>query len=59
MFFSVKVWDDKWHLQLVFVGHSGPVTSLALHPNGPNFMSASSDNTIRVWSLETCDEADM
>ena len=53
------MWDNRWHLQLVFVGHCQAVTSLALYPYGPNIMSASMDKTIRVWSLETCDEVDM
>jgi len=53
---SVKVWADEWHLQLVFVGHTGPVTCLAVYPFGMHILSAGSDHTIRVWSLETCDE---
>ncbi|CAH1779292.1 unnamed protein product [Owenia fusiformis] len=56
---SIKVWNDKWHLQLVFVGHDYTVTSLAIYPFGPCIMSSSLDNTIRVWSLETCDEVDI
>ena len=55
---SVKVWDDKWHLQLVFVGHEGVINSLVVYPYGPLIMSAGEDCTIRVWSLETCDEVD-
>ena len=56
--FAVKVWDQKWHLQLVFVGHFGAVSTLAVYPYGPLIMSASMDKTIRIWSLETCDEVD-
>ncbi|KAK2192806.1 hypothetical protein NP493_22g03013 [Ridgeia piscesae] len=55
---SIKVWDDQWHLQLVFVGHSGPVTSVMPFPYGPHVISSSLDCTIRVWSLETCDQVD-
>ncbi|XP_071957525.1 WD repeat-containing protein 97-like isoform X2 [Antedon mediterranea] len=56
---SIKVWNEEWHLQLVFVGHSTVVTALAVYPYGPNIMSASEDCTLRVWSLETCDEVDL
>lgn len=55
-FLSVKVWDEDWNLQLVFVGHVGPVTCLAVYPFGLHILSAGSDQTMRVWSLETCDE---
>ena len=54
----VKIWAENWHLQLVFVGHCAPITSLAYFPYGPMFMSASEDKTIRVWNLETCDQVD-
>ena len=56
LFLTVKVWDDEWNLQLVFVGHVGAVTALALYPFGVHILSAGSDHTVRVWSLETCDE---
>ena len=56
---SIKVWDPAWHLKLVFVGHRGPVMALAIYPYGPYIMSGSEDTTIRVWSLETCDEVDL
>jgi len=52
----VKVWDNEWNLQLVFVGHDGAVSCLALYPFGMHILSAGSDRTMRVWSLETCDE---
>ncbi|PIK43042.1 hypothetical protein BSL78_20096 [Apostichopus japonicus] len=56
---SIKVWDDGWDLRLVFVGHRGPVTALAIFPYGPSIMSGSEDCTIRVWSMETYDEVDL
>ncbi|XP_078609393.1 uncharacterized protein LOC144880786 isoform X1 [Branchiostoma floridae x Branchiostoma japonicum] len=55
---SVKVWDDNWGLRMVFVGHTGAITDLVVYPYGPFIISASQDCTIRVWSLETCDEVD-
>jgi WD40 repeat protein len=33
--------------------HEGPITSIALTPNGKYIVSGSSDNTIRVWDLES------
>nr|XP_026692602.1 WD repeat-containing protein 97-like isoform X1 [Ciona intestinalis] len=56
---SVKLWDDNFGIRLVFVGHHGPISSLSLYPQGPYIMSSSYDCTIRVWSLETCDEVDL
>ncbi|XP_075264138.1 uncharacterized protein LOC142356023 isoform X3 [Convolutriloba macropyga] len=44
-------------LSVVFIGHNDPVTALSVYPNGPFIISSSSDNSIRVWSLETSDEA--
>ena len=55
---AVKVWDNVWCVKMVFVGHSQSVSSLAIYPHGPLFISASRDCTIRVWSMETCDEVD-
>ncbi|CAK8684815.1 unnamed protein product [Clavelina lepadiformis] len=56
---SIKLWDEDFHIQLVFVGHHGPVSSLQLYPQGPYIMSTSHDASIRVWSLETRDEVDL
>ncbi|RDD47065.1 WD repeat-containing protein 97 [Trichoplax sp. H2] len=55
---SVKVWDNNYNLRLVFVGHSDEVTCLSSYPFGPYIVSGSRDTTMRVWSLETFDEAD-
>ncbi|XP_033626173.1 WD repeat-containing protein 97-like isoform X4 [Asterias rubens] len=56
---SIKVWDDAWHVLLVFVGHCAAITALCAYPYGPYIVSASQDCTLRVWSLETCDEVEM
>lgn len=59
LFVTVKVWDSKeWFLQMVFVGHTQSVTSLAVYPEGPAIMSSSKDKTVRVWNLDSCDEMD-
>ncbi|XP_078390449.1 WD repeat-containing protein 97-like [Cetorhinus maximus] len=55
---NIKVWDERWNLQMAFVGHRGPVTALAIYPHGLYLLSASEDETIRVWSLELADQVD-
>ena len=35
-----------------FVGHSGPITTVAFSPNGNHILTASRDNTARLWSIE-------
>jgi WD40 repeat protein len=37
-------------------GHSGGVTSVAVTPDGKHAVSGSSDNTLRLWNLETGQE---
>ncbi|XP_067872194.1 WD repeat-containing protein 97 isoform X2 [Heterodontus francisci] len=53
---NIKIWDENWNLQMVFVGHRGPVTALAIYPHGPYLLSASEDKTIRTWSLVMGDQ---
>uniref|UniRef100_H9GD54 Uncharacterized protein n=1 Tax=Anolis carolinensis TaxID=28377 RepID=H9GD54_ANOCA len=48
---TIKVWDDNWHIQTVFVGHTG-------EDNVPFIFSASQDGTIRTWNLSTTDQVD-
>ncbi|XP_052231228.1 WD repeat-containing protein 97-like isoform X3 [Dreissena polymorpha] len=55
---TIKIWDHKWHVQMVFVGHTNKITSLDIYPHGSAIISASTDCTIRVWNLDTCDEVD-
>ncbi|XP_014664048.1 PREDICTED: uncharacterized protein LOC106806569 [Priapulus caudatus] len=55
---TVKVWNDSFQLQAVFVGHNNSVLDLAVYPYGPLIMSASLDCTIRIWNLETHDQVD-
>jgi len=55
---AVKIWDHAWHIQMVFVGHTGSVTALDIYPHGSAIISASLDSSIRVWNLDTCDEVD-
>ncbi|XP_043547014.1 WD repeat-containing protein 97-like [Chiloscyllium plagiosum] len=55
---NIKIWDENWNLQIMFVGHRGPVTALAVYPHGPYLLSASEDGTIRAWSLQLADQVD-
>ncbi|XP_060556270.1 WD repeat-containing protein 97-like [Ruditapes philippinarum] len=55
---TIKIWDNKWHIQMVFVGHTGTIHALDIYPHGSAIISACADKTIRVWNLDTCDEVD-
>ncbi|XP_053414675.1 LOW QUALITY PROTEIN: WD repeat-containing protein 97 [Nycticebus coucang] len=48
---TVKVWEADWQIRMVFVGHTGPVTALAVLPNTTLALSASQDGTLRTWDL--------
>ncbi|KAH9488277.1 hypothetical protein Btru_063856 [Bulinus truncatus] len=54
----IKVWDINWKVLMVFVGHCKEINFLKIYPHGSSFISASLDCTMRVWSMETCDEID-
>lgn len=54
-FGHILVWKLSHHRKLIhsFPGHTKTVTSLSNHPNQPTlFISASNDNTIRIWCLD-------
>uniref|UniRef100_A0A8C4SL02 Uncharacterized protein n=1 Tax=Erpetoichthys calabaricus TaxID=27687 RepID=A0A8C4SL02_ERPCA len=55
---SIKVWDKAWRLQMVFVGHTAPVTALVTFPHVPHLLSASQDGTMRIWNLQTADQVE-
>lgn len=38
--------------RVLFVGHGGPVRSLALSPDGKRVLTASGDGTARLWSVD-------
>lgn len=38
----------------LITGHTGPVNSIVFAPNGSSFVTASDDNTARLWNTVTC-----
>ncbi|XP_032171465.1 WD repeat-containing protein 97 isoform X2 [Mustela erminea] len=55
---TVKVWEADWQIRMVFMGHTGPVTALAVLPNTSRVLSASRDGTLRTWDLQTAAQVD-
>ncbi|XP_044309188.1 WD repeat-containing protein 97 [Varanus komodoensis] len=55
---TIKAWDEDWHVQTVFVGHTAPVVAVTAYPQRPLLFSASQDGTIRTWNLNTVDQVD-
>ncbi|XP_057593011.1 LOW QUALITY PROTEIN: WD repeat-containing protein 97 [Hippopotamus amphibius kiboko] len=49
---TVKVWEAGWQIRMVFVGHTGAVTAVAVLPNTALVLSASQDGTLRTWDLQ-------
>jgi WD40 repeat protein len=48
------LWDvDTGKLTHSFLGHTGPVNSVAFSPDGRILVSASSDNTLILWHIES------
>ncbi|KAI0703560.1 miller-Dieker lissencephaly protein [Cytidiella melzeri] len=50
----IKLWDTQnGQLIRTFAGHDNWVRALVFHPNGKFLLSASDDNSIRIWELKT------
>lgn len=48
----VRVWDPRSGKQITkFVGHTDNIRGILINENGDTIMSASSDRTVKVWSL--------
>ena len=47
---------QNWRCVYTLQGHSQPVRSLAITPDGEILMSGSDDNTIKLWQLATGEE---
>jgi len=51
---TIYVWDvETATLQYQLMGHTGSVTSLAIHPDGSTLISGSADGTVWLWDLRT------
>uniref|UniRef100_A0A8C5MPP8 Uncharacterized protein n=1 Tax=Leptobrachium leishanense TaxID=445787 RepID=A0A8C5MPP8_9ANUR len=50
---SIKIWNRDAQLKVVYLGHTGPVTALALDVPGMTVFSGSGDSTLRTWDLES------
>ena len=54
---ACQIWDTKSHQTIVkLLGHTDDVTSVAFFPDGKQIMSASKDDSIRVWDIELLEE---
>jgi len=54
---EIKVWDSaSGDLRTSLLGHTGPVTSLAVHPSLPFLVSGSEDGTVKFWDLKSGDQ---
>src|SRR5207302_361987 len=54
---EVKVWDAQTGQEtLTLRGHTGPVYSVCLSPDGKRLASASQDQTVKVWDAQTGQE---
>ncbi|KAJ3093222.1 vacuolar transporter chaperone [Quaeritorhiza haematococci] len=53
---TIKVMNSVFATIHQFVGHSKPVTAMAMYPHGSLFMSCSLDMTVRMYSLKTFKE---
>jgi len=46
---TLRVWDVNAGNMVRQVNHGGPITSIAVRPDGQRFASASSNNTTKLW----------
>lgn len=50
---KIAIWTPgRQQPDRIFEGHTAPIVSLAVSPNGARLASASWDHTVRIWSLD-------
>ena len=50
---NLSIWNSSTgHCKRTLVGHDGPVTAIAVFPDG-RIVSSSRDNTVRIWNSST------
>jgi WD40 repeat protein len=54
---EVRLWDVRTGKTLSAMGHNDPIYSLAFAPHGRYLASASQDKTVKLWDVETGQEA--
>src|SRR5690606_41162894 len=49
---TIKIWrddDDDWYCSATLEGHESTVWSIDFDPSGENLVSASADQTLKIW----------
>ena len=52
----LKIWrweQGRYRCQQTHAAHSGPVLAIAVHPNGQQVSTSSTDRSIKLWNLHT------
>ncbi|EDX87892.1 hypothetical protein S7335_5605 [Synechococcus sp. PCC 7335] len=53
----LKIWqrdrNGKYRCQQTYAAHGGPILSIAIHKNGRQATTSSTDSTIKLWELKT------
>jgi WD40 repeat protein len=57
---NLRGWEHRhlwtrFHPRQIFAGHAGAVTAVAFSPDGWRLVSASTDQTLKVWDAVTAD----
>ncbi|MEH2179670.1 WD40 repeat domain-containing protein, partial [Nostoc sp.] len=53
---TARLWNLQGQLLQEFKGHQGSVSSVSFSPDGKTIATASSDNTARLWPVESLNQ---